>query len=127
MLNIKLSKEKEVEINNLETYPDTSNFVGKKFHHLTVIAKGPDYISPRGKRASRWWCICDCEKQNIILVRRSNLTSNNTKSCGCQNQISRTKNIKKAIEASKLDLSGQIFNIFSSTYLILTTARFGVI
>lgn len=43
------------------------------------------------------------------MVRRSNLTSHNTKSCGCQNTASRKKNIYKASEASKLNLTNKQF------------------
>lgn len=96
-------------IKNLETYPDNSGFIGKQFNHLTVIAKGPSYISPKGAKKTCWWCICDCNEQNIILIRKSNLTSGNTKSCGCQNTKSRKNNIKKASEASKIDLTNKIF------------------
>lgn len=96
-------------LKNLETYPDNSGFIGTQFNHLTVIAKGPTYISPKGAKQSRWWCICDCDEQNIILVRRNNLVSGNTKSCGCQNTQSRKNNIKKASEASKVDLTNKVF------------------
>lgn len=97
------------EKEGLEIIPDESDFIGKKFNHLTVIARGPNYISPKGAKQTRWWCECDCENHNIILVRKSNLTSSNTKSCGCQNTLSRKVNIQKASEASKIDLTNQVF------------------
>ena len=97
------------KIEDLETFPDSSGFIGNKFNHLTVIAKGPSYISPKGAKQSRWWCECDCDEKNIVLIRKSNLTSGNTKSCGCQNTKSRKDNIKKASEASKVDLTNKIF------------------
>ena len=96
-------------LDNLDTIPDNSDFIGKKFQHLTVIARGPNYISPKGHKQSQWWCQCDCEEQNIILVRRNNLTSNNTKSCGCQNNSARRENIQKAHEINTLDLTNEIF------------------
>lgn len=95
--------------NNLEIIPDNSGFVGQIFNHLTVIARGPNYISPKGHKTSQWWCQCDCDEHNIILVRRNNLTSNNTKSCGCQNTKERKINIQKATEATKLDLTNLVF------------------
>lgn len=73
------------------------------------MAKGPNYVSPSGHKQTQWWCECDCPAHNVILVRRSNLTSHNTKSCGCQNQASRKKSILKAVEANKLDITNQIF------------------
>lgn len=96
-------------LDNLDIIPDNSDFIGKKFQHLTVIARGPNYISPKGHKQSQWWCQCDCEEQNIILVRRNNLTSNNTKSCGCQNNFARRENIQKAHEINTLDLTNEIF------------------
>ena len=85
------------------------DFIAKKFNHLTVLSRGPYYVSPSGHRQSQWWCQCDCSEKNIILVRQSNLISGNTKSCGCQNQESRIKNLKKAHIKNALDLTGQIF------------------
>ena len=55
------------KIEDLETFPDSSGFIGNKFNHLTVIAKGPSYISPKGAKQSRWWCECDCDEKNIVL------------------------------------------------------------
>ena len=99
----------KIELKDLEIIPDNSDFIGKQINHLTVIARGPNYISPKGHKQSQWWCECDCEDHNIILVRRNNLTSGNTKSCGCQNTQSRKSNIKKATEATKLDLTNLVF------------------
>ena len=94
---------------NLEIIPDKSDFVGKKFSHLTVIARGPNYVSPKGHKTSQWWCQCDCEQKKIILVRRNNLTNGNTKSCGCENDSKRKQNLKKAHDINTLDLTNQIF------------------
>lgn len=107
-----LSQEKINEITHLEYLPITTsrgNLQGKIFSHLTVLGKGPSYVSPGGHRQSQWWCLCDCKEHNIILVRSSNLTSSNTKSCGCQNNKSRKENIKKATEACKIDLYNKQF------------------
>jgi len=53
----------------------------KKFGQLTVIERGDDYISPKGKHHVRWVCRCDCG--TTVLVSANQLTSGKTKSCGC--------------------------------------------
>lgn len=111
ILGYDLTQEQWEQINSLETtQPQTRyDLTYKKFNHLTVIAKGPNYISKGGHSSSQWWCICDCPEHNIILVRTSNLTSNNTKSCGCYNDQKRRERIQKAIDACKLDLTNKFF------------------
>lgn len=93
----------------MKKYLTDAEFIGQKFNHLTVIEKGPAYVSPTGHTNSQWYCECDCPQHTKILVRRNNLLSGNTKSCGCQNTKSRQKNIKKAAEKSKLDLAQKRF------------------
>lgn len=52
---------------------------GKKFNMLTVIEKD----GHMGKKVL-WKCICECG--NYTHVSTNDLTSNNTKSCGCYNK-----------------------------------------
>jgi len=52
---------------------------GKKFNRLTVIKKD----GHKGKKVL-WECICECG--NITHVMTNDLTSGNTKSCGCLNK-----------------------------------------
>lgn len=52
------------------------NLLGQKFGKLTVIEEMP---SKNGY--SMWKCKCECG--NIVIIRGSHLTSENTKSCGC--------------------------------------------
>ena len=103
-----LSQEVIDNINKLEFLPvkQRYNIIGKKFNRLLVLGKGPS-IQTSSKTFGQWWCLCDCG--NIILVRHNNLTSNNTKSCGCLNNEIRKNNIKKATEKTKLDLSNKKF------------------
>src|ERR1043166_3973563 len=54
--------------------------VGQRFGRLVVMRRGPP--TPYGH--IRWWCRCDCG--NGTLVSRMNLTSGNTRSCGCLNR-----------------------------------------
>lgn len=51
--------------------------IGKTFGRLKVEAKAPS--SNRGRQ--RWVCKCDCGE--TLFVYGGNLTSGNTKSCGC--------------------------------------------
>lgn len=52
------------------------DLTGKKFGRLTVIERN----GHKGRVIS-WLCKCDCG--NEITISVSNLTSGNTKSCGC--------------------------------------------
>jgi len=55
---------------------------GQVFGYLTVIEKGPVIlVGSRNKRRLTWKCKCVCG--SIIFVATGDLTSGNTKSCGC--------------------------------------------
>lgn len=56
--------------------PFPRNIAGDKFGRLTAV-------EPCGKqkRETVWLCKCSCG--GTALVRLSNLTNNNTRSCGC--------------------------------------------
>lgn len=58
------------------------DMVGKKFGHLTVIAR--DGSDNRGE--AKWICECDCENHSKISVLGSNLRTGHTQSCGCERQ-----------------------------------------
>lgn len=85
------------------------DLTGKQFHRLLVLGRADDYISPNGKKGSQWWCICDCEEHNIVKVRISNLTSGNTKSCGCLNNERRAEHIAQMGHACAKNLTNQTF------------------
>lgn len=54
---------------------------GQRFGKLVVIARGQDYISPRGLHQPCWNCRCDCG--NSTAVTGTRLRSGKTRSCGC--------------------------------------------
>lgn len=66
---------------SLELMSSIIDLTGRRYSRLTVVKCAPDYISPAGKPAVRWECVCDCGKTTVVL--RSVLTSQNTRSCGC--------------------------------------------
>lgn len=53
------------------------NLVGRRFGNLIVL----EMIGRNKRKSVMWSCQCDCG--NMIKVVGSNLTSGNTKSCGC--------------------------------------------
>ena len=65
-------------------------FIGKRFHHLSVIGlsdewfKNPSKDYPN-KRRRKWLCKCDCG--NIVKLRGNKVLSGHTKSCGCRGKI----------------------------------------
>jgi hypothetical protein len=60
-----------------ENPPRLKDFSGQKFGRLTAIK--PAERNHRGK--TQWICRCDCGNQHI--TQTTNLTSGDTKSCGC--------------------------------------------
>lgn len=61
------------------------DLTGQKFNLLTVMYRGPDYVSPSGIHQIRWYCQCDCGNPELILVSGNALKSQTSpiKSCGC--------------------------------------------
>ena len=57
----------------------------QKFHMLTVVCRGPDYVSPKGVHQVQWYCQCDCGNPELTLVSGNALKSKTSpiKSCGC--------------------------------------------
>jgi hypothetical protein len=57
------------------------DLTGQTFGRLTVVSRGADYVSPKGKHVPMWTCECSCggstDVQTSILLRGA------TKSCGC--------------------------------------------
>lgn len=91
---------------NFNANKSRKDITGNVYNRLTVLGRGEDYISPNGHRGSRWWCICSCPEHNILLVRINNLTSGNTKSCGCLDKEKTTARIKKIGHSMARDISG---------------------
>lgn len=54
---------------------------GNVYGRLTVLRRGPGYISPGGAREVRWACRCSCGAET--LVQGAALRSDHTQSCGC--------------------------------------------
>lgn len=105
--NLPIKKQEEIKNLNFNKEKSKKDITGQTFNHLTVLGRGPNYKSPGGKISSQWWCICDCPEHNIILVRISNLTSGNTKSCGCHKKAVSRENIMKAGHNCAKNITGQ--------------------
>lgn len=59
-----------------------------------VTKRVENYVSPQGKAAARWECVCDCG--NIVYIHGGSLRKGKTLSCGCYHlDITREKFIKK--------------------------------
>lgn len=61
----------------------TKDLTGQRFGRLVVLGLNPEpYVSPGGKPARRWDCLCDCGTR--LTVQTNVLTGKNgTRSCGC--------------------------------------------
>lgn len=88
----------------------TYDYTGKQFFNLTVIGRGPTcYVGKNQNARAQWWCICDCDEHNIVLVHSNNLTSGNTKSCGCRNTERRRQHMQQLGRSMALDLTEKQF------------------
>lgn len=56
---------------------------------------GEDYISPKGRHVKQWLCKCDCGSKQEVLVSTTMLKNGNTKSCGCLQKETVSKQFKK--------------------------------
>lgn len=63
------------------SYKGLKDLTGRTFSRLTVVSRGPDYISPSGKRQVQWLCECSCGTRLYVTAR--NLVAGNSTSCGC--------------------------------------------
>lgn len=82
------------------------DLTGQKFGKLTVVGKAPSVRDKAGRSVRFWYCICDCQlklpesEREIITLRTSNLTSGNTKSCGCFQKVCCVKQNRYKIEGN---------------------------
>ena len=76
---------------------------GMVYGRLTVVS----YAGRTPSNAVQWLCKCSCDKE--IVVRANNLTSGNTKSCGCLGDENRLLLRKKLRESAVQSLLGQTF------------------
>lgn len=71
------------------------DLTGRKFHRLMVLERRPGAIT-------EYLCRCDCGKE--VVVRGGNLTSGNTKSCGCllEEKSHEPKKVKHGLSKTRL-------------------------
>lgn len=75
------------------------------FDRLTVIKRIDDYITPSGKRHTRWLCKCDCGNETSVIGY--SLTHKKTKSCGCLSREVAKNTIYNIVKKyNTYDLSG---------------------
>lgn len=84
------------------------DLTSSKFGNLTVLKRVEDRIFPSGQKQTQWLCECSCKEHNQIIVLGRNLTSGNTKSCGCLQKEIASKTNK---EYNKYDLTSQNYGI----------------
>ena len=64
--------------------PKKENLIGLKFNLLTVLSEDPENSQK---------VICQCECGNIKSIRKTNLKSGQTKSCGCLHKSKISNNL----------------------------------
>ena len=60
------------------------DLTGMKFGRLTVLYRNGTHVSKSGSKSALWRCVCECGKEVDVIT--SNLTTWNSKSCGCLNR-----------------------------------------
>lgn len=69
------------------------DLTGQRFGRLTVVS-----FEGKSGKTTTFKCLCDCG--NVVVVRRNNLRSGNTTSCGCE---------RARLMGEKFDITGQRF------------------
>ncbi len=103
------------------TRPVTTHIIGQRFGSLVAIEY--TYIeNDNGRRRGGWLCKCDCG--NECVVKTANLTTGNTKSCGCYRvQQGKTRCIDIPTFNNKKEFGANAFNRLWLTYRNNATAR----
>ena len=80
---------------------EKADIIGKRFGHLTVIAKSGTARAKNGKNIGRYYnCACDCG--NTAKVLYGNLISGKQISCGCVGKAGRSKEVLGHIENTNI-------------------------
>lgn len=72
----------------------TLDLTGQRYGMLTVIKRGTDCFTPKGRRIIKWICKCECG--NVKEISTSHLRSGDCISCGCFHK-------KRLVEAGKIN------------------------
>ena len=80
---------------------------GKQFGFLTVIGRGEDYKSPKGRVTPRWLCQCECG--GTALVQAGTLLCGKTMSCGCLQRKLARERIKSVHIKNTIDIANMTF------------------
>lgn len=80
-----------------------SPYIGNRYGSPTILEKTDETVRHGSTRSPLWKCRCDCGK--IVLLRLDSLTSDNIKSCGCQENEGKIQKMREAagyIEGTQL-------------------------
>ena len=76
---------------------------GQQFGRLTVVDFAGIHTFPRGERATKWVCLCECATHITVLAPA--LRSKNTQSCGClQREQASLANKRHGMTKTKIHL-----------------------
>lgn len=90
------------------------DLTGKRFGKLTVICRAEDYISPKGKHETKWFCECECGNKKSI--KQSDLRSKRTQSCGKCKSLTINKNKKEPHCDRFVDITNHRFGRWTALY-----------
>lgn len=49
--------------------PKLQDLTGRRFGDLLVLRRGPDYVSPTGKKTVQWICRCEACGREVTMLR----------------------------------------------------------
>lgn len=97
------------------------NLINQRFGSLIVLSETPkDQRTGTRKNRPQWLCLCDCGIK--INVAGWNLTSGNTKSCGCFKKKESTKRLTNIARQNKkqdpnISVAKRIYNNYKNKHL----------
>jgi hypothetical protein len=77
------------------------DLIGQRFCRLTVKAAWQDELD---HSCAYWLCVCDCDPTKLRRIAGSSLITGKTKSCGCLNRDTSTKQVRKLSKKEKISV-----------------------
>ena len=105
------SNQKAPDCGHSRVEKRTSQYIGKTYNNLTVIALDNEYKELNHIKSLNSYYKCQCKCGNFKTVRINALVSGEVKSCGCLKKEQDLQNLKHGI--TLIDLTGKKFGMLT--------------